>query len=823
MSIHPRKASYSPLERISISGVKGRSVRILDGQGEIYSSRDAASADRLSFVCGGALGNHIAMAMDAAGGLPEIISFKVAACTRLDDGTGRFGPLLGNLHLTMRNSCGGDGSQFVRVGGKTYSYFIRWLRDHTHTMKGMKYFHPLLKTGLELYADTQREDGMLFERIAPKEKDVQGWRDHTFKEGGFVRTVHSNPDGTGVPYTLQRIPVENDVEYLFVECLYYTWKATGDCEWMEKYLDHSIKALKYSMSDKFRWSRKFGLLKRAYTIDTWDFIHKDDGKLTLGDNCFDKDKTVFGAMFGDSTGMAVSCRYLAEMLRHAGRGGEALKYERIADKLFGNLDKVAWNGEFYTHHVSEDASFRRDVGKTDESRQVTLSNAYSINRKIGEDKSIAIIGTYKRIRNEMPESSPGEFYNCYPPFEKGFGEHDAMWQYMNGGVSTIVAGELARGAFTFGEEEYGAEILERMKKLADGHEGHLHVCFNGNPEKKAPTRKFSILDISTAADVTPEWREIGGWGDKGNDLSRMPRGRREFLGVPFKIGDKGVGISSACGGFSRESVIPVRSRFASVYLLHTSGGSGTAAEMELKYSDGTARSVYIQKGRNCDNWFMPESGESKYGGHAPKLSKGWPEYQIAWRGSSGKFDNVGVFIWGFDNPCPDKEVFEIVFKAMKTAARHLVLAMTTSDKPVWFPQSDLSFGIPDGWGAAAVVYALFEGLAGIVDRGVAFDKAEISPRWIFAGEKKADIVVKYEASGGYVAYSWRKTRHGMEMAFTSSARDTMLRLPLAGMSGRPKVILDGTEAGHAVERSGKSRYAVLKVAGKGAHRVELLS
>ena len=39
-------------------------------------------------------------------------------------------------------------------------------------------------------------------------------------------------------------------------------------------------------------------------------------------------------------------------------------------------------------------------------------------------------------------------------------------EYMNGGISTLVAGELAKGAFDHGLEAYGADILERLWKLA---------------------------------------------------------------------------------------------------------------------------------------------------------------------------------------------------------------------------------------------------------------------------------------------------------------------------------------------------------------------
>jgi hypothetical protein len=821
LEVRPAKLRHAPLEEIELRGPAGRRVTVLDGAGDVYAEGKMDAKGRFALRLGGALGTHTVLVRDGET-LLGTAALRVEAQTAIRDAKGVFGPLLRDLHLTMVTSCGSDGTQFVQVGGKLYHYFICWLRDHTHTMKGMKYFHADVKTGLELYADTQRADGMVYDRIAEVQSDAQNWRDHTFREGNFVRRIHANPDGTGTPYTLQRIPVENDVEYLFLECLYFTWKATGDSEWMKRHLDHALKAVAYATTDRYRWSRKFKLLKRGYTIDTWDFLHDDDGRLTLGDNVVDLERTTFGVMFGDNTGLAAGCRWLAEMLRVAGREAEAAECARLADDLLARLAKLAWNGRFYTHHVSEDPAFRRDVGDTDEAAQVTLSNAYSINRGIGVDKARAIIAAYKRIRQEMPVASPGEFYNCYPPFEKGFGKQDAMWQYMNGGVSTIVAGELARGAFCFGEEAYGADILLRIKALSDRHHGHLHVCFNGNPQTVPPSRMFSPVALANFANVTPEWRaEGGGWGDRGNDLSRLPRGRQVLAGIPFEIGAAGLGLAATRPGFARELRIPVGARHGSLYLLHTMDGPSPIAEMEIRYVDGEASVVCLEAGRQLDGWFMPNSAETHRAGHAPKLRHGWPEYQLAWQGGNDTFENVGVYVWGWDNPRPEAEIAEVVFRAARQSrGAYWVAALTGCDRPVWFPQSDLSFGIPDGWGAAAIVHALVEGLAGVVDTGLAFDRVEVSPRWLAVGEKKAEVVVTYEASGGYAAYAWERRKGGGHcLALTSSAHVTVVRLPIAEEE-KPTITVNGVEIRHQVERVGDSRYAKFALQGKGVFAIE---
>ena len=52
----------------------------------------------------------------------------------------------------------------------------------------------------------------------------------------------------------------------------------------------------------------------------------------------------------------------------------------------------------------------------------------------------------------------------------------------------------------------------------------------------------------------------------------------------------------------------------------------------------------------------------------------------------------------------------------------MILGVTLSDAPVFLPpRNDLSTGMPNNWGAAALVYALIGGLAGVKDTGIAFD------------------------------------------------------------------------------------------------------
>ncbi len=807
---------FTPLETVTVRSDKTGLLSVRDGAGREYFR--AGIRARRTFRISGSLGTHTVFLLDEHGRTVSSGSFRVACQTCLKDGSGRYSKLLEMLKFTMTSWS--EGSTTIKLGNKFYKYYVCWLRDHVHTLKGMKYFDGGdLKTGIELYADYQRKDGMIWDRIE-KCGPNPTWRDMTFSYGDFVMTADRD-------WRFERIPVENDVEYLFVEGLYYTWKATGDDEWMKGMLDKAVKAMNYSMRDPYRWSRKYGLLKRGYTIDTWDFMSSYDITGKGGPMCIDKDKTRFGIMHGDNTGFAMSCSYLAEMLSCSGRKKEALKFLKTEKDIRKRLDKISWNRKFFTHHVPEDKTFKRDFG-VDESKQVSLSNSYDLNRGIRPEQCAAIIRTYQDIRSKMPLGAPGEFYQIYPPFEKGFSGHNDQWEYMNGGVTTIVAGELAHGAFENGFEEYGIDILGRMIKWGQAHEGYFPCCLRGDKVPDNISANFAAVDLAKSANVDfkgTEWKNpnpVGWLNEGGNDLSGMPVGKRKFQEIPFDVIDPEKNGRRACIGLStrplykREVMLEIGKKAESVYFLHAmSGGHSLAGWATFEYSDGSRYVQYMERNHQIASWFMPE--DSRFAGGERRFIS--PDLRIAWRGGNSKFDNVGVYVYGMKNPHPEKLIRRMTLTASETDNVWLVLAITLSDSPVALPRTDVSFGIPDNWGAGAVVYALVEGLLGIKDTGVAFGKARISPRWTYTGEKSADVVVKYENSGGYAAYSWKRTGGGQKLLLASSADETEVMLPLSGGS-KPAISVNGSEISCTIASFGKSRYAKFALKGVGVFEIE---
>jgi hypothetical protein len=813
--LSPAQAVYRPLDEVKVLGTGEGRLLLLDGEGVNYFDRDVKLP--ALFRPGGALGTHTVLLLDADRMLMGRASFSVDTHTEIREPSGEFQHLLDTLYWTMAS----DGPVAARRhDGRVYIYWVDWLLDNTNTLKGMRYFWPEVRQGFEIFSVTQREDGMIWENHIDRTPPESDW-DRRFKYGDFSRSA----DGGFVG--LRRAPVENHVEMYFLEALYLVWKTTGDDGWMRQHLDRALHAVRYSTGDPYRWSKKFGLLKRGLTIDTWDFLCDSEAALVGGDiMVIDLEKTHFGIFFGDNTGFIAGCRYLAEMLERADRGQDAQEMHKLAHQLEERLNGISWNGRFYTHWVPEDPEFRPDLG-VDMSSQVSLSNAYTLNRGIAQGKASAIIKSYEAIRKQMPETSPGEFYSIYPPFTKGFGSEQGIWDYVNGGVLACTAGELARGCFQHGYEQYGVDILRRVHDITKRHHDFLPGILRGKQPERPPT-DFVPLDLRAQAncDTGKGANGVPGWVDEPNNyLIDFPTGDQCFRGVPFHIAsaqDNGhrvcIGVSSL-PHYSAKTQVAVHKSCRTFYLLHACSGHGaTFGKLTIHYQDGSKEVEYIERGVNVDSFWAPDDGEFNY-----RYGKNTQErMQVAWRGKSELIDNVGVWITSFEPHKSDAVIASLELESLETGSQWFVIGITLSNMPPFLPPwSDVSTGMPNNWGAGCVTAALLEGLAGIEDTGAGFRTTRVSPRWLAAGAKEAQIGVRYPASRGYVLYHYRQEGNIISLDYTSCADKATLRLPLpAGRrvkSGR----LNGKSIDLRMETIEKTEYSTADVDGRGPHCMQV--
>ena len=78
------KGVIEPLQPLTIYTNQGGRLNVLDGNGRLYL--EVPIEDSLQFKVGGALGNQLALLLDAQGRILDQVSYKVEAHTAIEDG-----------------------------------------------------------------------------------------------------------------------------------------------------------------------------------------------------------------------------------------------------------------------------------------------------------------------------------------------------------------------------------------------------------------------------------------------------------------------------------------------------------------------------------------------------------------------------------------------------------------------------------------------------------------------------------------------------------------------------------------------------------------
>ena len=755
--------SAKPLEILMISGYAGSFAKVYDGTGKEYVSLKLNGL--VSFRIGGSLGKHVVRIFNEQNKIIDSAFINVAATTVIDD-DGYYKNMFALFYNGMyADADAKEGTYPITWNGKRYNVIVPWVLDNFQTMKGMKYFIPNGKDLVDIMRESQREDGMIYSFIqSMPNADYWLTRD---KFSGYSKKIGDK--------VFVRQPTENHPEYLYVNTIYDCWKSEGNDEWMKKTLSSAAAALNYGLNDPARWSKRFQLLKRAYTIDSWDFAVEDEYMPDIGitnSMIIDPLKTKFGVFFGDNTGYITACYQLAEMYTYAADITKANQFRQRGDVIKERLNALAWNGTFFTHFIDEDSTVVRKLG-VDEKSQIAQSNAYSLNRDISPEQSKAIIETYRRLKDHLPVGSPGEWYAIYPPFQKGFGTHNDIWQYMNGGVGGHVAGELARGAYENGYEKYGTDILNRLFELGKKYDNKIWFAYTGSISPPPPAPVYKPLDLSTQAnmDLSAKQSETAfSWMNTkrtGDDLHNLPVGAQTFAGIRFNVIDpvqnnrKAVVAVSKQKGFPESVEIPVNEEAGCIYFLHTSAkpaSENIVGTIKFLYSDSSNKLQYLSMDKHLTYWWFPEL-KTDYSG-------------IAWYGKNDISEGVGVSWCAINNPAPNKKISKIILQSPESDGIYTVIGITLSDRPHYVPVKPTSYGGPDNWAAATAMAALVEGLAGIKDTkgSQAYELPQIAPRWITTTADSINVCIRYAASKAYVAYQYhhQKNRKQIHLLVTGS-------------------------------------------------------
>ena len=351
-----------------------------------------------------------------------------------------------------------------------------WIRDHSDMMRAFRHFEPDLTSAVQHFADTQAASGRVFDYVTTFPEKLPCERENWTK---YVR-----------------VPVEADVEYRFVKAAWLAWQASGDDDWMVALLPSLERALRYVLTHPWYWDARRGLVKRPYTIDTWDFAY------TAGRHDWLQfqitDDTFWGYMHGDLSGYYEAFVLMAALHDRFGDDRIARAWEQRAAGLRAAMNDACWNGRFYTHFVKITPVTIEGV---DQAAHLSLGYPMAINRGAADHaQAVSILREYRRRGAEGRAFA--EWFSIDPPFPDGiFGDERLVrGAYVNGGIMPLVGGELARAAFEHGFESYGADILARYFRLiAEKREAFLWYFPDGRPS-------------SVEASTSPEAQPTDGWG-----------------------------------------------------------------------------------------------------------------------------------------------------------------------------------------------------------------------------------------------------------------------------------------------------------------------
>ena len=358
------------------------------------------------------------------------------------------------LHL-LRNTINGERS-LVFVDGRKMMVNKNWIRDHVHVLKAMRHWEYDYAGYVDFTLRHQRADGCILELV--KQADDRHWRYAAPESRKFF------PDDN---LAMCRLDIEADVEYLLVEGATYCYRISGDDAWLARALPRLEKAIDYVTSDPQRWDARHGLVKRGYTIDTWDFTYEPasvtNRTLTAA--------TPQAIMHGDNSGVYQAMAQLAWLNGRLGHTAKAAAWRARADALRAAMYKHLWNGRFFFHQLP------LNVPPVDahERERLSLSAAYDMNRGLMPVADCRRTIEEFRRRRQTTDCF-AEWFTVDPPYDFTFARHP-RGDYVNGGVCLFTAGELAKAALENGYEAYGWDILVRVKEMA-ARDGTLYFLYD---------------------------------------------------------------------------------------------------------------------------------------------------------------------------------------------------------------------------------------------------------------------------------------------------------------------------------------------------------
>ena len=284
-----------------------------------------------------------------------------------------------------------------------------------------------------------------------------------------------------------------------------------------------------------------------------------------------------------------------------------------------------------------------------------------------------------------------------PPYNVSFAAGKGQWW-------SLIDSRLSRWARSFRLMETKHNVKPASKQRIS-----FEITFNqgvkttgvspDGPMEVGQLVSYTPLDISgvcnmgfTENDQADDGK--GGWTDQGgggNDFREFPVDKQVFGGVPFSIVDPAKNNGKSClvlGGLPKkhlpkEITIPVNQRSVAIYFLQTCGWGDRnerIAEYRIVYDDGSETVVPLVYGRDITGWWSPKNTANSV---------------VAWQGKCAKHAPIGINIFGWNNPNPQKIIRSIKFTSAWAKAVPIMAGITLSNIKVTLRETKKNKKITD--------------------------------------------------------------------------------------------------------------------------------
>lgn len=290
---------------------------------------------------------------------------------------------------------------------------------------------------------------------------------------------HVYGDGYPCPLTGPRLrSCMADLETGTVSTVCTGWQAHGDDQWLRGLMPRIEASLDYALTDPLIFDEEHGLIKRPHSFDEWDINFRPDGK---PESLFTGPDSYFVLMQGDNSQLVAACGLLAEAYEVLGRPHRAAHWRLRQDHYREKANKIFWDGVKYKHHVH---LVPFDHGDFDEDNQLTMSNAWAINRGFAtHEQTVSIIDEYERRWKQTGDRFP--WWSLQPgyPNDLNYFTVGGVWskgegEYCNGGLFPLVGGELCRAALRHGREELAYKLLGDVHEVIKRDNGAIFTWYH---------------------------------------------------------------------------------------------------------------------------------------------------------------------------------------------------------------------------------------------------------------------------------------------------------------------------------------------------------